>query len=848
MLGGEDFNVKLVQHFKKEIFRKHQVDLTLYPRAVRRLTNACESIKRKLSATNVQEAKLELDALLPDGKDYTSSISRAKFEEICMDLFKSTITTVEKVLKDAGFKKKDIDEIVLVGGSTRIPKIQDILSKFFNNKSLNKSVNPDEAVACGAAIQAAILNKNQHSSIDDLLLLDVNPLSLGINLKGEITRVIIERNSLIPVQNTHGVQTSENFQTQICLQIVEGERSMTKDNKILGSFTIGDLPPRPAGEEKFQVIFDLNVDGILTASAIHKGSGKSKSITIDAKSSGRHSTEEINALVEKAEKMKVYDELEENRALSRNRLEAFCRNLQLEIQKNPNRSRTKLGSHVECTLEWILNNHDATEENFAAKYEELLEATKESDETLKDKGVEKGRRSQHIFRLSTFTSNYCIEAGDSCLRKTPSSQNFHEALEWFNKGYSIAVEKNKIDKMCLSLQKLGKTYRMIVENDEYFSEDEQVEDGIIQNFIHGVGFLGMGLEWSQNKRGIGKDVIQTMIEDLQFFKDEFFEEVVPNLEGEKMMRAIHLFLSATGNAKKIHNVTWRQIVSEAIHCQLEYITVELQQSMEQEDLKAALHHLGEIRQPIENYLQLETAFPLESLTDRNITETIEFVEKFSRYANALQQINLSEEILDNMKDAMDIDDKINLSLFALDHIKEAKNMTKDNLKIFCKAKLYEGKVYLNLLPNKEKAKNCFREVLNIGITQQYTNTIWYKEASNIFQKLKQEEVVEEPKKDRTAIMKELEKEIAKLDVAKKLSDEEFVKFLFANFPPKHKENAKMPEVSQTHQVIKKAYIKLSTFYHPDKIDTEKYGEKYKVFCEEISKRVNSRYAQMKSND
>eukprot|EP00092_Neocalanus_flemingeri_P062421 GFUD01075291.1.p1 GENE.GFUD01075291.1~~GFUD01075291.1.p1 ORF type:complete len:873 (-),score=216.42 GFUD01075291.1:609-3194(-) len=613
-LGGEDFNVKLVQHFKKEIFRKHQIDLTLHPRAVRRLTNSCENIKRKLSASNVKEAKLELDALLPDGKDYFSSITRAKFEDICMDLFKSTIKTVETVLKDAKLSKEDIDEIVLVGGSTRIPKIQDMLSAFFNNKQLNKSINPDEAVACGAAIQAAILNKDQHSSIDDLLLLDVNPLSLGINLKGDITQVIIERNSLIPIQNTYNVQTSENFQKTIGFQIVEGERAMTKDNTILGAFSLEDIPARPAGEEKFKVIFDLDANGILTASAIHNKSGKTKSITIDAKSSGRLSTEEINSLVEKAEQMRVFDEFEENCALSKNRLEAFCRNLQLEFQLNPNDERDELKSQVETSLEWIANNLDASEEHYVAKYKELFEQAKEIDESLKSKSVEKGRRSQHLFRISTFTSKYCIEAGDSSLKTATSSDDLKTALEWFNKGYTIAVEKNKIDKMCLALQRIGRTYRKMLEKVEAEEKaNEKDEDATIELYIKGVGYLGKGLEWSQTQRKVGRDLVQEMIGDIRFFKQRFFENLVPNLEPIKQLKVVDWFLSATGNLKEIENEEWRQIVFDSFHCQLEFIMAHIEESVEKEDIRAALHHLGEIRQPIAKVLQIESIDALQDM-------------------------------------------------------------------------------------------------------------------------------------------------------------------------------------------------------------------------------------------
>ena len=219
-LGGEDFTRKIFQHFKKEMIRKYQFDISLQPGKCTRLTIACENMKRKLSAANVEMAELKLESLLPDGQDFESSISRAKFENLCKPLIDSSVTTVKKVLSDAKMNKHDVDEIVLVGGSTRIPKIQEILRNFFL-KNPNKSINPDEAVACGAAIQAAILN-NVDSSVEDMLLLDITPLSLGLNMIGGITKVVVERNSLIPLQKTQDVATAANNQTVVCFEIVEG--------------------------------------------------------------------------------------------------------------------------------------------------------------------------------------------------------------------------------------------------------------------------------------------------------------------------------------------------------------------------------------------------------------------------------------------------------------------------------------------------------------------------------------------------------------------------------------------------------------------------------------------------
>ena len=222
-LGGEDFNTELVRHFKKEIFRKHNVDLTGQTKAIGRLTRACEALKRNLSADNVTQSTMELDSLLPDGTDVLLSLTRAKFESLCQPLFDQTMKCVEQVLKDARLGKDKINEVILVGGSTRIPKIQSMLQKYFNGKTLNKSVNPDEAVACGAAVQAAILNYDPHLSVQDMLLRDVNPLSLGLGTYSGVTTKVIPRNTSIPVRKEAEMQTAVDNATSINFSIYEGQ-------------------------------------------------------------------------------------------------------------------------------------------------------------------------------------------------------------------------------------------------------------------------------------------------------------------------------------------------------------------------------------------------------------------------------------------------------------------------------------------------------------------------------------------------------------------------------------------------------------------------------------------------
>ncbi|CAF0731518.1 unnamed protein product [Adineta steineri] len=374
-LGGEDFDNRMVAHFVKEFKRINNKDLSQNKRDLCRLRTACERAKRTLSSSS--RASIEIDTL-HEGIDFYTAITRACFEELCADLFRSTLEPVEKALRDVKMDKASIHEIVLVGGSTHIPKIQKLLQDFFNGKELNRSINPDEAVACGAAIYAGVLTGDKSEEVKDVFLLDAAPFSLGIETTGGGMRALIKRNTTTPTRQTQQITTDWDNQSDIVIKVYEGDHTMAKDNHLLGSFTLSGMPSAPRGVAQTEVTFDIDPNGILNVSALDKSSGRESKITI-TNDKTRLSKDEIEYMITVAKKLKREDKTQSERISAKNSLESYCFNLKEIINDKKLTSeidihnKKKMIGTIEETIEWLEINQRAVKAEFEQKLIQLEE-------------------------------------------------------------------------------------------------------------------------------------------------------------------------------------------------------------------------------------------------------------------------------------------------------------------------------------------------------------------------------------------------------------------------------------------------------------------------------------------
>ena len=646
---------------------------------------------------------------------------------------------------------------------------------------------------------------------------------------------------------------------------------MTADNTILGSFRIQDVPPGPVGSQKFSVEFDLDTDGILTVTATHLESGNQHSLTLDSSTSGRLSSEEISRLVTQAEEMRQVDLRESQRVLARSALEHFCLELRLWLasQRQPDMNCEELLGAVGEHLDWIKHNMESSEVSYLNKLDKLKEEVAKTRQTCPS--TSRSLNNNHCYGADTKSFSSCLKEGDAAL----ACDNYEKAQEWFLRALN-QISSQQLEVKTEAILKVGQTYRGMAENQMLIQASIMSHQERSEAKAKVGELLSQGSQWLVLGLKIGFDTSHNVkiVAELDKMKDMIFDKVslqcnvkyvtennliiyfqfIKLFHVDYQLKYLQEFLHLLKNLDNVNYLGAKDLVMRSIIQYLLMATAEIEKlldsSMSQMDFgiqrtKEIFIYLGQLAEPIERLAGLETDANLYNVELRG-KEFRRFLDTNIALTETIKTLFDCEEMMEALQAEMEVADQIETAFVMIDNIKQAKTSAKNNMKLFCKCKLMEGKIYQNLLFNENKARNCYREVMDIALAQGYVLETWFLEAQDLYQHLrvKLDKVDEEKvQNSRAEIMEKLKPEMEKLAEAKNMLLDEFVNFLFENFPPKHKKNAKKPSVENMHDPAKKKkiYITLCSYYHPDKIDESKFGLKYKVMCEEVAKVVNERY-------